>query len=270
MVERACVMIAKSNLWSETAEKRVRAALEAVEAELCAQEPGPFVLTEAEDYSLRSVESGDEDEMGSVAAIVRRALRTIGPQLAQLVAEGERLRAEIAYEHQRSRAQPVAQDPQPAQGGEWTEEDAGRLRRAHERRLQLRNGEANVTSLMHALNECFPRAKPVAQEPTAPVPMRLPCPVCSTLHIDIGEFATKVHHTHACQHCGHVWRPAVIPTVGVEFLPGFQNEPAPSEPADPVRELLANWERDVNVAPGVVVELRAALAARDARKASKP
>lgn len=55
------------------------------------------------------------------------------------------------------------------------------------------------------------------------IPMRLPCPSCNVLHIDEGEFATKVHHTHACQHCGMVWRPAVVPTVGVQFLPGFKN-----------------------------------------------
>ena len=58
-----------------------------------------------------------------------------------------------------------------------------------------------------------------------PIPMRLPCPSCGELHIDVGEFATKPHHTHACQECGHVWRPAVIPTTGVRFLPGFKNEP---------------------------------------------
>jgi rubredoxin len=57
-----------------------------------------------------------------------------------------------------------------------------------------------------------------------PIPMRLMCPCCGELHIDEGEFATRVHHTHACQRCGHVWRPAVVATVGVRFLPGFQNE----------------------------------------------
>lgn len=41
-----------------------------------------------------------------------------------------------------------------------------------------------------------------------PIPMRLNCPACGELHIDEGEFATKIHHTHACQHCGMVWRPA--------------------------------------------------------------
>lgn len=56
-----------------------------------------------------------------------------------------------------------------------------------------------------------------------PIPMLLHCPMCKERHIDIGEFSTKAHHTHACQKCGHVWRPAVVPTVGVDFLPGFKN-----------------------------------------------
>lgn len=59
--------------------------------------------------------------------------------------------------------------------------------------------------------------------PRAPVPMILTCPSCGERHIDEGEFATKVHHTHACQHCGLPWRPALVPTVGVQFLPGFKN-----------------------------------------------
>ena len=57
-----------------------------------------------------------------------------------------------------------------------------------------------------------------------PIPMRLTCPDCGELHLDEGVFATKPHHTHACQHCGMVWRPCVQPTVGVRFLPGFRNE----------------------------------------------
>jgi predicted RNA-binding Zn-ribbon protein involved in translation (DUF1610 family) len=56
-----------------------------------------------------------------------------------------------------------------------------------------------------------------------PIPMRLTCPECGKLHVDEGEFATKVHHTHSCQFCGLTWRPAVEPTVGVRFLPGFKN-----------------------------------------------
>lgn len=60
---------------------------------------------------------------------------------------------------------------------------------------------------------------------SVPVPMRLHCPECRMLHIDV-EFATKPHHTHACQSCGNVWRPAIVPTVGVRFLPGFKDEDA--------------------------------------------
>lgn len=58
---------------------------------------------------------------------------------------------------------------------------------------------------------------------TVPIAMRLPCPICGVLHIDTGEFETKPHHTHACQNCGNVWRPAIVSTVGVQFLPGFKN-----------------------------------------------
>jgi hypothetical protein len=58
-----------------------------------------------------------------------------------------------------------------------------------------------------------------------PIPMRLICPECGVLHLDEGLFATKPHHTHSCQACGLTWRPAVVCTVGVEFLPGFKNFP---------------------------------------------
>ena len=64
----------------------------------------------------------------------------------------------------------------------------------------------------------------IPRVPFLGIEMRLTCPECGTLHIDEGEFATKLHHTHACQHCGMVWRPAVVPTLGVAFLPGFKNE----------------------------------------------
>ena len=57
-----------------------------------------------------------------------------------------------------------------------------------------------------------------------PIPMLMWCPECGERHVDIGEFATKPHHTHACQHCGHCWRPAIGATIGVQFLPGFKNE----------------------------------------------
>ena len=75
------------------------------------------------------------------------------------------------------------------------------------------------------------RAAAVEAPPT-PIPMVLHCPECRTRHIDEGEFATKPHHTHACQGCGLTWRPAIVPTVGVQFLPGFKN-PSPERPTEP-------------------------------------
>ncbi len=65
-----------------------------------------------------------------------------------------------------------------------------------------------------------------------PIAMRLPCERCGQLHIDEGEFATKPHHTHSCQHCGLTWRPAKEHTVGVQFIPGFKNDtPPPPTPS---------------------------------------
>lgn len=58
----------------------------------------------------------------------------------------------------------------------------------------------------------------------APIDLIMHCPECGERHIDEGDFETKRHHTHACQHCGFVWRPAVRATRGVRFLPGFKND----------------------------------------------
>lgn len=65
-------------------------------------------------------------------------------------------------------------------------------------------------------------------ESRVPVPMLLWCPLCHERHIDKGEFAARPHHAHCCQNptCGFVWRPSIHTTVGVQFLPGFQDEPS--------------------------------------------
>lgn len=68
------------------------------------------------------------------------------------------------------------------------------------------------------------RAVVLEKELPAPVPMLLWCPKCGQRHVDKGAFAKKVHHTHACQNCGLAWQPAIVPTVGVDFLPGFKDE----------------------------------------------
>lgn len=55
------------------------------------------------------------------------------------------------------------------------------------------------------------------------IPMILNCPGCGERHIDEEAFAEVAHHTHACQGCGLVWRPAKVNTHGVRFLPGYKN-----------------------------------------------
>lgn len=79
------------------------------------------------------------------------------------------------------------------------------------------------TRRRHLKQQASARSGLTLVESNAPIPMRLNCPSCGDLHIDDGEFATKPHHTHACQSCGNVWRPAIVATVGVRFLPGFKN-----------------------------------------------
>jgi NTP pyrophosphatase (non-canonical NTP hydrolase) len=79
---------------------------------------------------------------------------------------------------------------------------------------------------------------------TAPTPLFITCPRCTMQHVDAGEFATKPHHTHTCQGCGLTWRVAIEPTVGVRFLPGFQDAPADSGTAPASHEpLQAFWGR---------------------------
>ncbi len=64
---------------------------------------------------------------------------------------------------------------------------------------------------------------------TKPVPMILRCPYCWTVHIDEGEWATRPHRTHKCEHCGETWRPANIATVGVRELPDEDGAAAVTE-----------------------------------------
>jgi hypothetical protein len=63
----------------------------------------------------------------------------------------------------------------------------------------------------------------MGDSPLMPIPLILTCPICSGRHIDTGKFATEPHKVHACQHCGLLWQPALVPTVGVAYLPGCKD-----------------------------------------------
>ena len=51
-----------------------------------------------------------------------------------------------------------------------------------------------------------------------PIPMILHCPECGEQHIDTDEWEVILHKTHLCLHCGHLWRPMEVPTVGVKSI----------------------------------------------------
>jgi hypothetical protein len=56
-----------------------------------------------------------------------------------------------------------------------------------------------------------------------PHDLALYCPACGKQHLDIGEFATRVHRKHLCENtpegpstgCGHLWVPFPYATRGV-------------------------------------------------------
>lgn len=92
----------------------------------------------------------------------------------------------------------------------------------------MHGDESHRRWLTHAADAFLDGRTLPLPNPPDPIPMLLACPMCGIRHIDKYEYGTKPHHTHACQSCGHVWRPAVVATVGVKFLPGFR-DPEPTE-----------------------------------------
>lgn len=75
--------------------------------------------------------------------------------------------------------------------------------------------------------ECKARMHPALGAPygDAPVDMVLHCPACGQQHIDAPEehwnreflygWENPPHRSHLCHGCGHIWRPADVPTNGV-------------------------------------------------------
>lgn len=64
-----------------------------------------------------------------------------------------------------------------------------------------------------------------------PIPMVLHCPLCGTQHVDKPEpeigWTNPPHKSHLCHGCGIVWRPASVPTVGVESVERGTNDTWP-------------------------------------------
>ncbi len=116
--------------------------------------------------------------------------------------------------------------------------------------IQHRIAEANSrTARERSTSAELEAAHTRVWELSKPIPMLLWCPECGHRHIDEGVFATKSHHTHACQGCGLVWRPAIAATTGVQFLPGFKNGDAATPPTPalvvPVKTPTAAYVREL-------------------------
>jgi hypothetical protein len=76
----------------------------------------------------------------------------------------------------------------------------------------------------------------VQPQPAIPIDMVLHCPACGMQHIDAVEtlnvgpdergrrtpsavtWSNPPHRSHLCHGCGHIWRPADVPTNGVECV----------------------------------------------------
>lgn len=79
-------------------------------------------------------------------------------------------------------------------------------------------------------------------EKHTPIPMILFCPACGLQHIDepepsLGkrfldpgakEWDNPPHRSHLCAGCGHIWRPADVPTEGVAALSTVGRADAPA------------------------------------------
>lgn len=65
------------------------------------------------------------------------------------------------------------------------------------------------------------------------IDMVLHCPACGLQHLDeaTDAWSNPPHRSHLCLGCGHIWRPADVPTNGVRAL-GSKGQ-HDSEPVDP-------------------------------------
>ena len=100
---------------------------------------------------------------------------------------------------------------------------------------QRGEGDKGIETLQHQ-EGCSVARYNAACLPAAPVqaiasiPMLLDCPQCNQIHIDLGEWATRLHKTHLCSGCLHEWRPANVATVGVAALePAAGSQPSLTE-----------------------------------------
>lgn len=85
-----------------------------------------------------------------------------------------------------------------------------------------------------------------------PIDMVLYCPRCGLQHVDAPElerwgkddgkgevWTNPPHRSHLCSGCGHVWRPADVPTNGVDAVETKGRNDSPLDDGSPHRDKLA-------------------------------
>lgn len=99
----------------------------------------------------------------------------------------------------------------------------------------------------------------ITSAPLQPIDMVLFCPACGKQHIDAPadcpdspgicecrapHWTNPPHRSHLCHGCGHIWRPADVPTNGVKAIRsrGVNDSPVINE--DTVRVLARNPDAD--------------------------
>lgn len=98
---------------------------------------------------------------------------------------------------------------------------------------------SNTLTLCIAEDQQLPA--PQADSQPAPIDMVLHCPKCGMQHIDAPDERTpdwknEPHRSHLCHGCGHIWRPADVPTNGVKAVKTTGKADSPiAAPTPPVQ-----------------------------------
>lgn len=95
-------------------------------------------------------------------------------------------------------------------------------------------------------------ARTVIAASQKPIDMVLHCPACGMQHIDKADeidpyptpekdaawWGNPPHRSHLCRGCGHIWRPADVPTNGVEAVKtrGKNDSPIAAPPCGQVND----------------------------------
>lgn len=105
---------------------------------------------------------------------------------------------------------------------------------------------AMVEAIKGEMRALLQAARSEGQGP--PVAMILHCPACGVQHLDepdeVSGWTNPPHRSHLCFACGHIWRPADVPTNGVAAIKtkGAADSPFPPNPQARIEAL--EGERD--------------------------